>query len=90
MLPDNIGSALADIARRLDREGVSYCVGGSAMLASHGLEVSVGDIDLVVGESGRQEIEALFDPHVVRDSLDPWRSEWFLSSNWSVVIWTTS
>ena len=44
LLTPRFRAALAGLARRLDRHGVPFVVGGSAMLACRGLKVSVADL----------------------------------------------
>ena len=46
--------ALQDVARRL--AGVSFVLGGSAMLACRGIPVQVGDLDLMVGAEARADV----------------------------------
>jgi Fe-S cluster biogenesis protein NfuA len=84
MLPESMSVALAEIATRLDSAGIAYCIGGSAMLALAGFDTSVGDIDVVVDRSSRDEVERVFSDHYERQSAEPWRSEWLLRARWRV------
>lgn len=46
--------AMEDVARRL--AGVSFVLGGSAMMACRGIPVQVGDLDLMVGAEARADV----------------------------------
>jgi Fe-S cluster biogenesis protein NfuA len=83
MLPQPIRSVLADLATRLDLAGIPYVLGGSAMLQLSGLDVTVGDLDILVDGSSRHAIESMLADYREPQSTDPWRSQWFLRSEWS-------
>ncbi len=83
MLPNNIASALSDIATRLNEAGVDYCIGGSAMLALNGFDVSVGDIDMVVHPSARDLMESLLPSTREGESFEPWKSVWLLTGEYN-------
>lgn len=80
MLPEDIKTALVDLARRFELAGVAYRLGGSAMLRLAGIDVAVNDIDVVVEAPARSGvIEALADLGLEEPtSSEPWRSDWFL------------
>ena len=84
MLSQPIRSVLADLATRFELAGVPYVLGGSAMLRLNGLEVTVGDLDIVVDGSSRHAIESMLGEFSEPPSREPWRSQWFLRSEWSV------
>ncbi len=82
MLPEPVRTALLEIVARLNAAQVEYYVGGSVMLAMSGLDVEIGDIDIVVDPRSRGAIEQIFADRAERDSLDPWRSAWLLRAEW--------
>ena len=86
MLPDPINTALAELAERFAAAGVGYCLGGSAMLRLYGIDVEVGDIDLVVAADSQPAVRQVFADRSIRkpDGADPWRTEWFLRTDWPV------
>ena len=84
MLPESMSVAVAEIANRLESAGIAYCIGGSAMLALAGFDIPVGDVDVVVDPSAREEVERVFPDHYERQSAEPWRSEWLLRARWRV------
>ena len=51
---DRVLEALEDVAQRL--AGVSFVLGGSAMMACRGMSVEVGDLDLLVAAEARAEV----------------------------------
>ncbi len=84
MLPEPIQSALTALALRLDDAGVSYQLGGSAMLRLDGFDVPVGDLDIVVEASARAAVESILTASTEGLSAEPWRSAWFLRADWPV------
>lgn len=82
-LPPPIRLGLIQMARRFDEADVAYLVGGSAMLNLRGIEVPVGDIDLVVAASQRRSVEcALRDyPMEIPPQRDPWRTDWLIRAS---------
>lgn len=86
MLPEPINTALAELARRFAEAGVDYCIGGSAMLRLSGLDVAVGDIDVLVGADSRAAVLEIFAGRSISepDGAEPWRTEWFLRTDWPV------
>lgn len=74
---------LADVARRLAACGVEFVVGGSAMLACRGVDVTVGDLDVCVSAEHLENVCAAFGAersHVSDDAPDPWKSAWLLAT----------
>ena len=73
--------ALADVARRLSNGDVPFVVGGSAMLAARGLDVTVGDLDICTTgdrlDAVATALESL-NPVVRREPPPPWRSTWLV------------
>ena len=82
MLPDRIRTALLEIVQRLDEAGVDYYIGGSAMLAKSGFDVSVGDIDVVVDGTAREVMAGVFPDAADLKSQDPWLSTWVMRTDW--------
>ncbi|MEA2000419.1 MAG: NifU family protein [Actinomycetota bacterium] len=84
MLPEPIQAALIEIARKFDSERISYRIGGSAMLAMSGIDVPIGDIDLVVDATSREAVDRVLADRDVEepDSSGPWRSDWFVRTSW--------
>lgn len=72
--------ALADVARIFGEADVQYQVGGSAMLALHGFDVAVGDIDVVVAGSARDRVDAALVDLVIEIPVrrEPWRTDWLI------------
>lgn len=69
--------ALVEVADRL--QGWSYVLGGSAMLAAHGIGVDVGDLDVVVEPEAQTVLRDA--PWTALDSPAPQElfcSDWFL------------
>lgn len=85
MLPLPIESSLVDIVKQLDDRRVDYCIGGSVMMALHGFDVAVGDIDIVVDASMREAIEEILPHPAERTAGGIWRSEWVTRSKWEGV-----
>jgi hypothetical protein len=52
-------AALETVAARLQAEAIDFLLGGSALLHALGVEVAVGDIDLVLRPGDRAAVEAL-------------------------------
>lgn len=84
MLPPTIQDTLLDIVARLDAADVEYGVGGSAMLALRGIDVSVGDLDLVVRGADRVAAERVFPVRTEREQTPRWRSDWSFRGEWYV------
>ena len=82
MLPEPIQSALVGIARRFEAAGIPYALGGSAMLRLAGFDVGVNDIDIVVDGSSQAAVVAMLPNYTEPQSTDPWRSSWFLHTEW--------
>jgi len=57
-----LASALATVAGRLQAAGIPFLLGGSALLDALGLDVAVGDLDLVARPEDRAAIEAVTAP----------------------------
>jgi hypothetical protein len=53
-----LAAALEAVALRFEAAGVPFLLGGSALLAALGLEVTVGDLDLVARAEDRAAVEA--------------------------------
>jgi hypothetical protein len=71
--------ALAELAARLERTGVSWFVCGSAGLAARGIPVQPRDVDLVTSDHAVVEAalsDALIEPPS-RDAGRSWIAEWF-------------
>jgi Fe-S cluster biogenesis protein NfuA len=85
MLPEPIESALAEIAARFRQAGIKYQVGGSVMLRSAGLDVAVGDIDIVVAADSRRAVMEIFAGRRIEEPAraEPWRTRWFIRTDWS-------
>lgn len=84
MLPEPIQSALMGLAACLEDAGVAYRLGGSSMLRLAGLDVPVGDLDVVVEGSSRAAVESILPTFREPSSSEPWRSTWFLRADWPV------
>jgi len=81
LLTPRFRAALAGLARRLDRHGVPFVVGGSAMLACRGLNVSVADLDICTADDQLDGVLAAlesFNPVVLEGAPPPWRSTWLV------------
>jgi Fe-S cluster biogenesis protein NfuA len=79
VLEPNTARALARVAGWLDTAGVPYAVGGSALLALLGLDVTVADLDLQVPGSAREAVEAAPWPRLSPKHPDPrFPSDWLL------------
>ena len=79
-LPAHISDGLRDVARRFGDADVEYAVGGSVMLHLRGIDIAVGDIDVVVRAGARREVADALAGLRVEDptSREPWRTDWFL------------
>lgn len=86
MLPEPIHSALIEIARAFDSERISYRIGGSVMLAMSGIDVPIGDIDLVVDASSREAVDRVLAGRDIEElgASGPWRTDWFFRTSWPV------
>lgn len=84
MLPEPIKSALVELGGRLEGAGVPYSLGGSGMLRLRGFDVPVGDLDIVVDELWRDAVESVLASPTEPSSTEPWRSTWFLRTDWPV------
>jgi|SRR5829696_1779514 len=58
-------AALEVVAQRLHEAGVPFLLGGSALLDALGLEVEVGDVDLMLRPEDRERFEAACGPWLV-------------------------
>lgn len=85
MIPDAIEAALVAVATRLRHAGINYEIGGSAMLRLAGLDVAVGDIDIVVDADSREAVLDVFADRKITEppGNDPWRTNWFMRTEWS-------
>jgi Fe-S cluster biogenesis protein NfuA len=85
MLPPPIESALVEIASCLTQAGIKFQVGGSVMLRLAGLDVAVGDIDIVVAAESKRAVIDLFAGRRIEEpaSREPWRTDWFIRTSWS-------
>ena len=79
-LPAPIAFGLGEVSRRFDNAGVAYVVGGSTMLRLSGIDVTVGDIDVVVAGSDRAAVDVAIEGLIVEfpDRREPWRTEWLV------------
>jgi Fe-S cluster biogenesis protein NfuA len=84
MLSAAIKKALGEIADRLERRQVEYCVGGSVMLALNGFDVDPEDIDIAVNAGARPVVVDILSTYTDRARTDLWRSEWALRTEWDV------
>jgi Fe-S cluster biogenesis protein NfuA len=86
MLPTGIQTALLEVVSRFNQAGIVYEVGGSVMLRLAGLDVPVGDVDIVVGADSRADIVASISDRQLEEptSRDPWRTAWFMRTGWPV------
>ena len=70
--------ALAEVCRRLNAAGVDWWLTGSAALAARGLQLSPGDLDLVVSGPDAQRVgDLLADGLVEPVAPADWFSEWW-------------
>ena len=58
-------AALEVVAQRLHEAGVPFLLGGSALLDALGLQVEVGDVDLMLRPEDRERFEAACAPWLV-------------------------
>ena len=74
-----LAAALEAVALRLEAAGVSFLLGGSALLRALGLEVAVRDLDLVARPQDRAVLEAAAGDWLVATTTEQtalWRSPW--------------
>jgi hypothetical protein len=64
-------AALEAVALRLHEAGVPFLLGGSALLDTLGLEVEVGDVDLMLRPEDRERFEAACAPWLVAVTTEP-------------------
>src|SRR5919107_3760007 len=78
-----LGAALGGVALRLHAAGVPFLLGGSALLDALGLEVEVGDVDLMLRPEDRARFEAACAPWLVAVTTEPGP---VLSSAWKATL----
>src|SRR5690349_20126796 len=76
-------AALESVAARLHAAGVEFLLGGSALLDALGLEVEVGDIDLMLRSEDRAAFEAACTLWLVAVTTEPGE---VLSSDWKATL----
>ena len=76
-------AALESVAARLHAAGVEFLLGGSALLDALGLEVEVGDIDLMLRPEDRAAFEAACALWLVAVTTEPGE---VLSSDWKATL----
>ena len=60
-LPESHRSALIQLHRRLGAAGIDYQLGGSAMMVLRGIDVPVGDLDLIFPSESGEEVAAALE-----------------------------
>ena len=76
-------AALESVAARLHAAGVEFLLGGSALLDALGLDVEVGDVDLMLRPADRAAFEAACAPWLVAVTTEPGE---ILSSEWKATL----
>ena len=76
-------AALEAVALRLHEAGVPFLLGGSALLDALGLEVEVGDVDLMLRPEDRARFEAACAPWLASVTTEPGE---VLSSDWKATL----
>ena len=76
-------AALEIVAARLHAAGVPFLLGGSALLDALGLDVEVGDIDLMLRPADRGAFESACAPWLVSVTTAPGE---VLSSDWKATL----
>ena len=76
-------AALEIVAARLHAAGVPFLLGGSALLDALGLDVEVGDIDLMLRPGDRGAFESACAPWLVSVTTAPGE---VLSSDWKATL----
>lgn len=81
-LPAPFCSALRELALALAESGITWRLGGSAMLRALGLDVAVGDLDVTVAAEALDDVRAacVAWPHEahIGQAPPPWCSEWLV------------
>ena len=76
-------AALETVAARLHAAGIPFLLGGSALLDALGLDVEVGDIDLMLRPGDRGAFESACAPWLVAVTTEPGE---VLSSDWKATL----
>jgi hypothetical protein len=76
-------AALEAVALRLHAAGVPFLLGGSALLDALGLDVEVGDVDLMLRPSDRDVFEAACGEWLVEVTTEPGE---VLTSEWKATL----
>ena len=76
-------AALETVAARLHAAGIPFLLGGSALLDALGLDVEVGDIDLMLRPEDRAAFEGACAPWLVAVTTEPGE---VLSSDWKATL----
>ena len=82
VLTPQLQFTLVEIVDMFEAAGIDYYVGGSVMLALLGFDVEPEDIDFVVDEAVRSQVELVFDEAAKEPTRGPWRSSWLLRTSW--------